>query len=262
MNIAECADANFAAHASWALKALPAAQVIDDAGLVLTDSGLPCDTFNIVCRTRLGPHDAPRRVESVVAHFAEARRGFSWWVGPGDRPADLGQQLEQAGLEPAESELDMAVDLDALPGIDLAPNGLSIRRANSPEQVREYARINAANWSPPDLLVVEFYARAAPVILDPASPLWLYLGYVDGVAVATAELTVGGGVVGLYGISTLAAYRRRGYGSALTARPLQDAREAGQQIAILQAAPDGVGVYRRLGFQEFGQIREYKPSLV
>jgi len=79
---------------------------------------------------------------------------------------------------------------------------------------------------------------------------------------ATAELTVGGGVVGLYGISTLAAYRRRGYGSALTARPLQDAREAGQHIAILQAAPDGVGVYRRLGFQEFGRIREYKPSLL
>ena len=124
------------------------------------------------------------------------------------------------------------------------------------------ARISAANWSPPDVLVLEFYVRAAPVILHPASPLWLYLGYVDRVPVATAELTVGGGVVGLYGISTLAEHRRRGYGSALTARPLRDAMEAGQQVAILQAAPDGVGVYRRLGFQEFGRIREYKPSLV
>jgi hypothetical protein len=103
--------------------------------------------------------------------------------GPGDRPADLGQQLEQAGLEPAESELAMAVDLDALPGTDLAPNGLSIRRVSSAEELREYARLSAANWSPPDELVVEFYARAAPVLLHLASPVWLYLGHLDGVPV-------------------------------------------------------------------------------
>ena len=261
-SLAAAADANLATHFTWVQQQTAGMRVHQSESLVLSDSGLPCDTFNAVCRARLERDAAASAIREATDWFAERSRPFSWWVGPGDRPADLGQQLEQAGLEPAESELAMAVDLDALPGIDLAPNGLSIRRVNSPEQLREYARINAANWSPPDLLVVEFYARAAPVILDPASPLWLYLGYVEGVAVSTAELTVGGGVVGLYGISTLAAYRRRGYGSALTARPLQDAREAGQHIAILQAAPDGVGVYRRLGFQEFGRIREYKPSLV
>jgi len=43
------------------------------------------------------------------------------------------------------------------------------------------------------------------------------------------------------------------------AHALEDARAAGLRTAVLQAAPDGVGVYRRLGFAEFGTIREYKP---
>src|SRR6185295_8969003 len=55
------------------------------------------------------------------------------------------------------------------------------------------------------------------------------------------------------------AFRRRGFASAMMAHALEDARAAGLRTAVLQAAPDGVGVYRRLGFAEFGTIREYKP---
>jgi len=260
ISLAAAADANLATHFTWVQQQTTGMRVRRSESLVLSDSGLPCDTFNAVCRARLERDAVGSAIHEAIDWFAERSHPFSWWVGPGDRPADLGQQLERAGLEPAESELAMALDLTALPGIDLAPNGLSIRRVSTALELAEYARINAANWSPPDVQVVEFYVRAAPVILHPASPLWLYLGYLDGVPVATAELTIGGGVVGLYAISTLAEHRRRGYGSALTARPLRDAMEAGQQVAILQAAPDGVGVYRRLGFHDFGKIREYKPS--
>ncbi|HSE67818.1 MAG TPA: hypothetical protein VLB12_12600, partial [Gemmatimonadales bacterium] len=210
-SLADAADSNLATHFTWVQQQTAGMRVRRSESLVLSDSGLPCDTFNAVCRARLERDAAAPAIHEALDWFAERSHPFSWWVGPGDRPDDLGQQLERAGLEPAESELAMALDLTALPGIDLAPNGLSIRRVGTPEELREYARINAANWSPPDPLVVEFYARAAPVILHPASPLWLYLGYVDATPVATAELTVGGGVVGLYAISTLAAYRRRGY---------------------------------------------------
>ena len=66
-------------------------------------------------------------------------------------------------------------------------------------------------------------------------------------------------MVGLYNIATLAAHRRRGYGSALTLAPLLEARRVGVSTAVLQAAPDGVGVYRRIGFEAFGEITEYKP---
>ena len=70
---------------------------------------------------------------------------------------------------------------------------------------------------------------------------------------------MGGGVVGLYSIGTLAAYRRRGFGGALTLRPLLDARAEGHRIGSLQAAPGAVGIYARVGFAPFGEDTEYKP---
>jgi predicted acetyltransferase len=89
--------------------------------------------------------------------------------------------------------------------------------------------------------------------------LRLYVGYLGADPVATAELAIGGGVVGLYGVSTRAAHRRCGYGTALTAYSLREGRAAGFRTAILQAVPDVVGVYCRPGFEAFGEFVEYKP---
>jgi ribosomal protein S18 acetylase RimI-like enzyme len=202
---------------------------------------------------------AQQRVTAVLEYFRIVSRPFSWWMGPADRPANLGELLVEAGLEAAESELAMAADLDALGRTDLSPQGLRIERVQTPEQLEQYAAISAANWDPPDEYVIEFFKRAMPLLLTGDAPLWLYLGYLGEQPVASAELTVGGGVAGLYGISTLAPFRRRGIGSAMTVRPLLDARAGGYRTAILQAAPDGIGVYTRIGFTPTGRITEHKP---
>jgi GNAT superfamily N-acetyltransferase len=258
--LAEAAAANLVTHMSWVQGRVAGMHVQADDQLVLVDSGLPCDTFNVVCRARLAPPTVAERVAGALAYFHDASRPFSWWVGPGDLPADLGDALCAAGLEAAESEIGMAADLDALPAPAPLPPGLRIERVRSPEQVREYAAINAANWDPPDPHVLRFYEAAAPVLLGPDAPLWLYVGYLGDRPVASAELTVGGGVVGLYGIATRAAYRRRGIGGALTVWPLRDARAAGFRVAVLQASADGVGVYARVGFVPTGPFTEYKPQ--
>lgn len=155
----------------------------------------------------------------------------------------------------------MAADLDKLRIADVAPSGLEIRRVRSTEELRDFACLNAALWMPPDDNVMRFYELAALVLLDKGSALRFHVGYFNATRVATAELTVGGGVVGLYNISTVEPYRRRGFGTAMTLQPLLDARAEGYRTAVLQAAPDGVGVYRCVGFESFGQITEYKPPI-
>ncbi|MGK4006899.1 GNAT family N-acetyltransferase [Sorangium sp. So ce1036] len=260
--LAAAADDNLVVHAGWVHERLAGAHVARGGGLVLVDSGLPCDTFNFVLRARLPAAEARERAEQAIAYFRRAGRPFSWWVGPADEPAHLGELLCAAGLEAAESELGMAADLEALRAPPPAPRDLEIRRARTPAEVRDFARLNAANWTPPDPYVMQFYEMATPALLSEASPLWLYVGYLGDTPVATAELTVGGGVVGLYNISTLAPYRRRGIGSAMTLRPLLDARAAGFRAAVLQASEDGAGVYARVGFVATGRITEYKPPAV
>lgn len=252
------AEANLVTHMSWVQKRTPGMRVYEDEQLTVVDSGLATDTFNFVGRARLANDSLRERINRVARHFNTVRRPFSWWVGARDRPPDLAQALLEAGFEAAESELAMAADLNALHITDLAPYGLRIERVRTAKQIHDFAAINAANWVPPDQAVIRFYEAAAPALVAPEAPIRLYVGYLGEEPVSTAELTVSGGVAGLYSISTLEAHRRRGIGSALTLRALLDAREMTLRTAVLQAAVDGLGVYTRLGFRATGQFTEYK----
>jgi GNAT superfamily N-acetyltransferase len=257
--LAFAADENLAAHASWAALQL-GGRVLADDQLVVVDSGLPCDTFNLVCRARLDRPTAARRIGDALRFFGEVGHPFSWWLGPGFAPADLPALLISAGLHQAETERAMSLDLEALPPSTVDVSGLDIQRVRTVEALEAFALVAASNWQPPDPWVIKFYRRGLPAFLRPDCPQWFYIGLLDGLPVATAELTVGGGVVGLYNISTLAPYRGRGIGSAMTRAPLADARAAGWRTAILQAAEAGVGVYHRLGFAPFGDVTEFKPA--
>src|SRR4051812_43593245 len=119
-------DANLAVHMAWLQAGLPGGRVADEPDLLLVDSGFPTDTFNCVCRARLDPERAPARVAEAQAHFARVGRPFAWWLGPLDRPADLGETLARAGLAVAEGEVAMAADLTELPAVDTAPGGLRV----------------------------------------------------------------------------------------------------------------------------------------
>lgn len=258
--LAAAADVNFVTHAGWVQRHLADMTVTERRGLTVIDSGLPCDTFNFVSAARLTTVETRTRAREVLSYFGGVQRPFSWWVGPADLPLDLGTILLEIGLTRAETEIAMAADLTALPQDTSRPHGLHIERVRTQAALADFALINAANWSPPDPIVLRFYQRAEAVLLASDCPLWLYVGYLDDVPVATAELAVGGGVVGLYNISTRETHRRRGFGSRLTLQPLLDARVLGYHTAVLQAATEGVGIYQRLGFRRFGDITEYKPN--
>lgn len=256
--LADAADENLAIKATLPCSALRGARVERTPELTVVDSGLPCDTFNLVCRARLPRDTAVERIERALAFFRVTGNPFSWWLGPGASPPELPALLKDAGLEPSESELAMALDLDKLGAPPVSPRDLRVTRVRTPEELADFARLSAANWDPPDPLVTRFYHEAASAFLDTQARQWLYLGLLDGTAVATAEVTIGGGVAGVYAVSTQPARRGQGIGSMMTWAPLQDARAAGLSVAILQAAEMGQRLYARLGFRPFGTITEYK----
>jgi ribosomal protein S18 acetylase RimI-like enzyme len=59
-------------------------------------------------------------------------------------------------------------------------------------------------------------------------------------------------VVGLLGIATIPAARRRGAGAAVTTAPLVEARARGFAAAVLYSTEMGLPLYRQLGFGELG----------
>src|SRR5262249_44670224 len=166
---------------------------------------------------------------------------------------------EEAGLTKAETELAMGADLAALEPATPVPEALRIVRARTAEEIADFARVQAANWDPPDRLVLRFYELASAALRSADCPIRLYVGYLRAEPVAASELTLGGDAAGLFHVAPPASQRPGGIRAALTARPLHDGRELGYRTAVLQAAAEGVRLYERIGFRRFGDITEYKP---
>lgn len=123
-------------------------------------------------------------------------------------------------------------------------DGLTVR-ALAPGEAGLHCELAAEGFGMPLEL---FAALISPGML--ALPGFrLYVGEVSGQPVVTAAALTRGPWVGVFNVATVAEYRRRGYGAAITAHVAADAAAHGAQWAWLQSSPAGYGVYRRLGFE-------------
>jgi predicted GNAT family acetyltransferase len=77
--------------------------------------------------------------------------------------------------------------------------------------------------------------------------------------VATAIAFDYHGDCGLFNVSTIETARRRGLGTALTARHLYDAVARGCTTASLQSTAMAERLYAAAGFRDLGRFIEYGP---
>ena len=91
------------------------------------------------------------------------------------------------------------------------------------------------------------------VLADPSlakiDGLAFYLAEVDGVPVGTGMTAISDGLTAISNITTLAPYRRRGYGRAVTGEMIRAGFAAGAPTAFLYSSEMGRPVYESLGFR-------------
>jgi GNAT superfamily N-acetyltransferase len=130
---------------------------------------------------------------------------------------------------------------------------LAIEEVTTPAQLVEFEAAAIEGFEAPQLHGLgSLGLHAAEILHDPR--MKIYAGRVGGRVVSVSMAYLDSQVVGVYGVATLPAYRRRGFGEAMTWRAVLSQPD---WPAVLQPSPLGAPVYRRMGFQEIGRFTSW-----
>ena len=167
--------------------------------------------------------------------------------------ADVAQTLETMGFAYQGAMPAMAVDIDAM-GDTALPAGCTWARVGAGRDGSAWADALATGYDIPFGLARLFspVALGADMAADAAIQFFAVLK--DGEIVATSLFFLADGLAGIYSVSTLAAERGRGLGAHATAQALREARQLGYRVGVLQSSPAGHSVYRKLGFEDLGEV--------
>lgn len=210
-------------------------------GVVVCLSNLPDDEQNTALIER-EPEDAAAALAEAECVFRAHGRSLGIDVERGRYP-DVDAALRGMGLEVVATRPAMAMRLEevALPQV---PDGIEIVRVTEPGLLADLVEVEVAAF--------ETGRADAEGLLAP-SQLALpnvrhYAAIADGRAVAQAVTNTQRGAIGVFGVATAPAFRRRGIGTAITAFAIDDARDEAD-LAWLQSTEMGRPLYERMGFR-------------
>jgi GNAT superfamily N-acetyltransferase len=128
------------------------------------------------------------------------------------------------------------------------PPGFVITSVQSEADLQDFKRVLVTAYEMPAKMA-DGWVQAALALGIERTPWQMLVGRLDGEAVATNMLFVGGGVAGIFGVATVPEARGKGIGAAISLAPLLQARALGVRYAALFATEMAIRVYERIGFQ-------------
>jgi hypothetical protein len=221
---------------------------------------LPAPPYNGVFRSNLAPSEVARVAAETLA-LARARRvPVAWRVTP-TTPPDTSTELELLGW-PVDHEVPvMAKELNTARSV---PTGLGVTVEEvTAASLGEWSKVVAVSFGCPEEYVEGPASYDRDVGVPGETPLRRFLLRIDGEPVASSALLPGpraSGLAGIFCVGTLARVRGQRLGTIITEAAMDAARDAGAQVAVLQASEMGRPVYERLGFDTVGSITVHVPQ--
>jgi ribosomal protein S18 acetylase RimI-like enzyme len=226
-------------------------------GVVWFYTGIQVPLFNGVVSAKMKHEEVKPTVDSLQDRINERGAPALWWLGPQSTPENLGALLEQHGLQRAGESPGMAADLAML---DSMPGTI----ANF--TIQEVDRVDMqALWARTAAIGTGFSGTATDQMVELETTLTdshykaqrRYIGFLDGVPVATSALVLDSSLAGIYAVATVPEARRKGIGEIMTVMPLLEARRMGYRLGILQASSMGYPIYKRIGFKDVCKFNMY-----
>lgn len=232
--------------ASWEANARGCADAavmrLDGVAAAVFPTGPERDVYNNAVLGRgLGPGERDATIMAMESAYGAAGvERFAAWADDGD--AAMQAELRSRGYAVTETTRVMAMSLESFDAPHADPAGVEL----GPAPWAVYLEYLHGFGLPEDLLA-GVDAGAYRVVA----------ARVRGKTVATGLGFEHDGDCGVFNVSTLEPFRRRGIAAAVTAQLLADARAAGCATASLQSTPIAEGVYAALGFRDLGRFLEY-----
>lgn len=236
----------------------------DSLSWVIT--GVYDNTWNGVVHTRLGTQTADAAIMEIRERFRscvvpvpadwfpDGRVGpesgpvpYQWYLPAGSQPEDMAQRLEAQGCRRMDGGIGMGISLKPLRGEECSIPGLEIRPVRDSTDLGRWCGVVESD--PASRRRRE--AIHGSLGLGPDTPYGRFLALIDGEPVGASGLFQGKDVVGIYEVRVLPEFERRGIGTAVILAALHEARERGYTVAVLGPSPEGMGMYRRIGFQTY-----------
>ena len=202
----------------------------------------------VIIYSNLNSTNVEEVIREQVAHFESIGRDFSWVVYRHHTPADLKERLLAHGFRVEDPDSTMVLDIKDVSPALLEPIHIDVRRINDPNKIDDVLTIRRQVWQCDYSSTAQSLAKR---LIDAPHSLGLYVAYVDGKSVSTAQISFyhRGQFAGLVHAATLPGYRGRGLYTTLVAIRVQEASRRGIRYLDADASPISRPILERLGFQ-------------
>lgn len=193
-------------------------------------------------------------IEREKAYFTERGQSFEWKTYCTDSPSNIGEILLSNGFEQEEPESFMALELSTVSERKVADcrivevaDAKGIRDAVS---VQEHVWGGNYDWQ---------YTHLLNMKTQSPNDISIYVVYDDGKPVTSAWIVFNGEgpFAGIWGGSTLAGYRGRGYYSLLLNKRIHEAKARGKQYLIIDASDMSRPIVEKHGFVFISKTTPY-----
>jgi ribosomal protein S18 acetylase RimI-like enzyme len=219
------------------------------AGVAFTQQDLPGPGFNFAAVVGAAP-PLERIVELCRAFFTDCPGGYGILV-EADAGHPVEAEMQRRGWPIAEDE--PALVLPSLPATFAQPPNLDIRRVSDGSELSAFLETLSEAFGTSRDVPETFWSASS--LGDP--DLAFFVGYCDGLPVSTAVFGRLDHIATIHGVSTVPAYRKRGFGRALTLAAARAGAELGCTVASLRAMGVSFDMYRKMGFVPVCNHRTY-----
>lgn len=202
----------------------------------------------VIIYSNLNSTNVEEVIREQIAHFGNIGRDFRWVVYRHDTPANLKDRLLAHGFRAEDPDAIMVLDIKDVSPALLEPIHYDVQRINDPNKIDDVLTIRRHVWQSDYSSTAQSLSKR---LIDAPHSLGLYVAYVDGKPVSTAQISFyqQGQFAGLVHAATLPGYRGRGLYTTLVAIRVQEAMRRGIRFLDADASPMSRPIIEKLGFQ-------------